>query len=281
MKGEKCFGRYVVANAGISGHGIISNSWLLKNWIYAIGIRPLAIIIYQGINDWHVILNANLSFSDTVQISKNEITHTLKYRSILVNSIYKIFDLLRQDDTNRPISKNNGILLFKATKRTKETGKFVSIFLDSNFMSNISRWGGVKYHRAYIQYFIDTARELFPKTRLIFITQTESICDLTDFPKMLRYKDQPLIRNDLNPVQFGPQDWLSNKGTCFRLGIIKSNYVVVGNNNSGVKVIDYAGKNIESSQESYDDYHKTPDGNRLFVERVFSSVLNSLLTLDK
>ena len=59
--------------------------------------------------------------------------------------------------------------------------------LNHDLIKNTSEWGGVRYHKSYIKTFVDFVQNFFPETKLIFITQTKSKCDLTDFPNVLGY----------------------------------------------------------------------------------------------
>jgi len=93
---NNCYGNYVVMNFGMSGHSIASNYWLLKNYIIDAKLNPLAIIVYQGINDWHESLNFKSKYIFLRHL-KHELIRDLKYNSFT-------FDLIRKAKNNK--SKN-------------------------------------------------------------------------------------------------------------------------------------------------------------------------------
>jgi len=273
---DNCDSRYIVMNAGISGHGIIDNFWLLKNYIYNAKLNPVAIIVYQGINDWHTNLNTN-SPMIPLRIAKYEIMKYFQYRSFIIGTIRKVINYYSGDLGNRPVDTKDvdDGLLFKVSRPSKDSADFLYENLDNDLIKGFDKWGGVQYHKEVIQKTINFVQEFLPESRLVFITQTQSICDLTDFPNVLGHRKSD---NDsiTSPNYFTANEWLSSRGTCFRLGIIKSNYVSAAIENTSIEVIDYAGKFVEQSNESYDNYHKTPYGSKLFFDRVENELLHAL-----
>jgi len=276
---DNCSGRYIVMNVGMSGHNLLNNRWLLKNYIHTSKLYPKAIIIYQGINDRYPSLNVDAKFMLLRDI-KHEIVHDLQYKSFFINSINKIVKSYNEPELNNIVDHNynNDGLLFRIELEGKKTeNEFVYEKLDKNYIKNFNTLNGVKYHRKTIQRFISFSQKHFPKTKLIFITQTKPTCDLTDFPNNLGYMNSIENKTNKLPENFNHDDWLSPRGDCFRLGIIKSNYLSIIAENQNIKVIDYAGKFVEKLDESYDGYHKTPKGSDLFINRVINSLLMGII----
>ncbi len=194
----------------------------------------------------------------------------LRYKSFLFGLIKKITRSFNESEGNKVINQsyNNDGLLFKIKNPEKSKGAFIYEKVDSTLIPKSNKWIESQYHKRYIQKFIDTVKESLPKTKLIFITQTQSICDLTNFPSTLGYKKSDNHSIKVSLSKFSVSDWLSNRGTCYRLGLVKTNYISVKNDNLEVKIIEYAGRVVENSDESYDDYHKTPYGSKIFFDRI-------------
>ena len=274
---DRCSGKYFVMNLGMSGHSIATNLWLLRNYIHDSKLNPLAIVVYQGINDWHSILNSDSKYIPLRHI-KHEIVKDIKYRSFIKSLVRRINESISGDIKNRTADNNfNGDgFLFKVENHEnpkKFEGEFVYEKLNNNLIKTSGQWGGVNYHMSYIKKFVDFTDKFFPDTKLIFITQTMPICDLRNFPNEFGYMNTSNEKSNIPYNKFNNKEWLSNKGTCLRLGLIKSNYLSFNQENSKVKVIDYAGSFLEGLDESYDQYHKNPYGSRLFFNRVKKQLL--------
>ena len=96
--------------------------------------------------------------------------------------------------------------------------------LNNEFSISFKNLGGLQYHRVILEEFINFTKRASSKTKLIFITQTKSICDLRNFPKKIRYRENIKENVSLKKIKlFEYGDWLTVKGICYRLGIIKSN----------------------------------------------------------
>ncbi len=296
-KNDKCSNKYLVMNVGMSGHSILNNLWLLKNYIYSERLNPISIIVYQGINDLHLIFNSN-SKNIKLRHLKSEIFKDIRYRSFIYNTVTKVANYFSEDSGNHSIDNNyNGDgLLFRLGAENilnyeeialSNSIPFVYEELDEELIANANKWSGVIYHKKTVQEFVNFAQKYIPKAKLIFITQTKSFCDLTEFPTKLGYKKKlcevlPEIPDSCNvvtntpPDQFSENEWLSRRGKCFRLSFVKQNYISVADSNTEVEVIDYAGMFVEQLNESYDWYHKNPYGSRLFFDRVGDSLLCKL-----
>ena len=274
---DRCSGKYFVMNVGLSGHNIAANLWLLRNYIHDSKLNPLAIVVYQGINDWHTNLNSDSKYIPLRHL-KYEIEKDIKYRSFIMSLVRRINESISVDLKNRTVDNNfNGDgFLFKLKKNEKIEGEFVYEKLNNNFIETSGQWGGVNYHIGYIKKFVDFTDKFFPDTKLIFITQTKPICDLRNFPEEFGYINTRNEKSNIPYDEFNKKEWLSNKGDCLRLGLIKSNYLSFNQENSKVKVIDYAGSYLEGLDESYDIYHKNPYGSSLFFNRVKKQLLCSI-----
>jgi len=274
---DRCSGKYFVMNLGMSGHSIATNLWLLRNYIHDSKLNPLAIIVYQGINDWHEGLNSDSKYIPLRRI-KHEIVKDIKYRSFIMSLIRKINEFTTGDIRNKPTQSKfyDDGFLFKLKKIEMNLGEFVYEKLDNNFIKTTSQWGGINYHMSYIEKFIDFVEKFLPDTKLIFITQTIPRCDLRNFPNEFGYVKLSNEKVKTPYKEFKSKEWLSDKGICFRLGLIKSNYLSFNQENSKVKVIDYAGSFLEGYDEVYDYYHKTNYSSRLFFNRVKKQLLCSI-----
>tara|TARA_B110000008_G_scaffold269168_1_gene298095 strand:- start:772 stop:1968 length:1197 start_codon:yes stop_codon:yes gene_type:complete len=266
---KNCYGNYVVMNLGMSGHSISSNYWLLKNYIRDAKLNPLAIIVFQGINDWHESLNTETKYIFLRHL-KQELIRDMKYNSFT-------YDLIRKVKNNKSINAENNSAnkkfnddgyLFKISKPKKLIGNLEYIKLNNNLIQKTNLWGGVLYHKDTIEKFIDFGQKFLPETKLIFITQTKPICDLRKFPAKLGYMKIINENPNIDFSSYTPKDWHSDIGVCLRLGLVKNSYLSFDNQKSNIKVIDYAGSFLEGTNESYDHYHKTPYGSLLFFNRV-------------
>jgi hypothetical protein len=271
---NNCYGNYVVMNFGMSGHSIASNYWLLKNYIIDAKLNPLAIIVYQGINDWHESLNFKSKYIFLRHL-KHELIRDLKYNSFT-------FDLIRKAKNNKSKNtENNSVnkkfkddgFLFKINKPKKFIGNLEYIKLNNNLIQATNLWGGVLYHKSFIEKFINFGQKFLPETKFIFITQTKPICDLRKFPGNLGYIKIGSEKPNIDFNSYTSMDWRANIGECLRLGLVKNNYISFDKQKSNIKVIDYAGSFLEGTDESYDQYHKTPYGSKLFFNRVKNQLI--------
>jgi len=282
MENSNCTEKYIVMNLGMSGHNIFDNFWLLKNYIHNAQLKPAAIVVYQGINDWHTNLNHKSSYikSSYIQLReiKQEVVKDIKYRSFIFNTIRKITNYFSEDPDNHMVDNNynDDGFLFRIQQPHKVIGEFIYEELDSKIIADYNEWGGTRYHKRTVQRFLDFAQAFLPKTKLVFITQTKSSCDLRNFPGVLGYKKSNENTIDISPNQFNKNEWMSSKGDCFRLGVIKQNYISVVDKNPAAEVIDYAGEFVELPKESYDNYHKNPYGSKLFFNRIEDKLLHVL-----
>jgi hypothetical protein len=266
---NNCYGNYVVMNLGMSGHSIASNYWLLKNYISDAKLNPLAIIVYQGINDWHKSLNLE-SKNIFLRQLKHEIIGNLKYNSFTFSLIRKVKNNRQKNTENNIANKkfNSDGYLFKIAKSKKLIGNLEYIKLNNNLIQTTNLWGGVLYHKSYIEKFINFGQKFLPESKLIFITQTKPTCDLRGFPEKLGYMKIVNEKPNIDFNSYTSDEWLSDYGTCLRLGLVKNNYISIANQKPNVKVIDYAGNFLERTDEAYDTYHKTPYGSKMFFNRV-------------
>jgi len=141
---DSCSGKYLVMNLGMSGHNIADNYWLLRNYIHDAKLKPVAIVVYQGINDWHINLNHETKYIPLRKI-KNEIVKDLNHRSFIVSSVRKIVDSFNSVEmSNHPIDNNfNGDgFLFKLKQPQKIAGEFVYEKFNHELIENTSKWGG-------------------------------------------------------------------------------------------------------------------------------------------
>ena len=273
-----CSGRYQVVNAGISGHGLVQNVWLLKNWIKGLEVNPKALIIYQGINDFHTNLNRPYSDKDIERrIFLNEFYFDVKFRSFFYNKISQIKSGFKERNENKPVSKLQDGVLYKVPNYKRNFSPFHKESLGKDFIHITESFGGVRYHKRLIKEFIDYSNQNYPNAKIIFITQTQSICDLTNFPNWVKYRSRSvdlINKKKIEHLKFN--SWLTARGVCLRLGINKNSYLSVVRNHKSAEIIDYAGQYVESLNESYDDYHKTPEGSKIFFNRVANQLIQKL-----
>jgi len=152
-------------------------------------------------------------------------------------------------------------------------GNLEYIKLNNNLIQATNLWGGVLYHKSFIEKFINFGQKFLPETKFIFITQTKPICDLRKFPGNLGYIKIGSEKPNIDFNSYTSMDWRANIGECLRLGLVKNNYISFDKQKSNIKVIDYAGSFLEGTDESYDQYHKTPYGSKLFFNRVKNQLI--------
>ena len=130
---------------------------------------------------------------------------------------------------------------------------------------------GLVNHGSHIERVANALR-VIGVNNIIWITQTKPFCDLRKMPYEVSVKGASLKQSGLDSLHnweiIDLKYFLAHDrvGDCLRLGLIRRSYVETSRRLARLgitsSVVDY-GSLVESDSDSYDDYHKSPEGSRL------------------
>jgi len=258
---KECPDGFGVTNAAVNGHSIVANYFDILFWISRSKQAFGSAVIYQGINDFQGDL---LETPDWYDQYWQYITFVLRYNSILFNLATST--LLPDTGWSRAMNHRNTILV---TPHKKHIEQWRSYRVTSTAMLRLST--GLDNHGSHIERVANALR-VIGVNNIIWITQTKPFCDLRKMPYEVSVKGASLKQSGLDSLHnWGIQDlkyFLAHDrvGDCLRLGLIRRSYVETSRRLARLgitsSVVDY-GSLVESDSDSYDDYHKSPEGSRL------------------
>ena len=269
-----------VTNAAVNGHSIVANYFDVIYWISRFKRRYATAVIYQGINDFQGDL---LQKPDWYDLYWQHLVYGLRYNSIFL----RLLEILSSGDfkwesSSRSIKDRKTVLV---TPYPEDRSAWNRYYIKSNVYQRLSV--GLDHHGSYIRLLAGALKSL-GVSHTVWITQTKPFCRLEEMPNSLVVRGSKTTQNQLDNVHSLSDEelmsWIANDrlGDCIRLGLVRSSYLQSSSalDRIGVtsSVVDY-GSLSEKNPNSYDEYHKTPDGSlTLWKDLVRLGLLNNIVT---